>query len=137
MTERSGWEDLSGLLPESRGWMHSGVAVLSDGKVLCAHPEGHNLLVIDPSWCAETIPTSLTEMHSIVTGDATAKKSSPSPIPGTASSRIPPTRRLRRSLLARARSDPEQGRKRPLELECPPLLDYALESWRTAPTAES
>ncbi|BAS11066.1 NHL repeat-containing protein [Arthrobacter sp. Hiyo4] len=93
MTEVTGWEDLSGLLPESRGWMHSGVAVLGDGRVLCAHPEGRDLLVIDPSGRAETIPTSLTEMHSIFTCERDGEEVIAVADPGTASSRIPPTRR--------------------------------------------
>ena len=49
--------------------MHSGVAVLSDGRVLCAHPEGRDLLTIDPAGVTETIPTGLTEMHSIITSE--------------------------------------------------------------------
>ncbi|WP_104061661.1 hypothetical protein [Arthrobacter sp. 4R501] len=131
MTEVTGWEDLSGLLPESRGWMHSGVGVLSDGRVLCAHPEGHDLLVIDPSGGAETISTSLTEMHSIVTcerdGEEVIAVADPGhrfvEDPADASAYADHFSPGRAVILNRDGSVL-------LELECPPLLDYALESWR-------
>ncbi len=111
--------------------MHSGVGVLSDGRVLCAHPEGHDLLVIDPSGGAETISTSLTEMHSIVTcerdGEEVIAVADPGhrfvEDPADASAYADHFSPGRAVILNRDGSVL-------LELECPPLLDYALESWR-------
>lgn len=47
------------------GWMHSGIAVLPDGTVFVAHPQGHDLIRIEPSGSSRRIRTELTEMHSI------------------------------------------------------------------------
>lgn len=131
MTERSGWEDLSGLLPQSRGWMHSGVAVLSDGRVLCAHPEGRDLLVIDPSGCSETIPTSLTEMHSIVTCERDGEEVIAVADPGQRFVEDPADTSAYADHFSPGRAVIlNRDGSVLLELECPPLPDYALESWR-------
>src|SRR5690606_19412004 len=65
-TLNTAFEDISSFLPQSPGWMHSGVALLADGDLVCAHPEGHSLLRINLHEGTREIPTSLTEMHSIV-----------------------------------------------------------------------
>jgi DNA-binding beta-propeller fold protein YncE len=62
----AGWRDLSMQLPKTDGWMHSGVAVLADGRLVLAHPEGGRLLLISPGGRTEEVITPLTEMHSIV-----------------------------------------------------------------------
>lgn len=50
----------------SRGWSHSGIAVLADRSIVFAHPEGHRLVRVFPSGASGEIETPLTEMHSIV-----------------------------------------------------------------------
>lgn len=45
--------------------MHSGVAVMQDGRIACAHPEGHRLLLVDPVGPTTVVDTPLTEMHGI------------------------------------------------------------------------
>lgn len=61
----NGWYDLSEHLPETEGWMHSGVAVTSSSEMLVAHPEGHALLCISRDGAVRTVPVPLTELHSI------------------------------------------------------------------------
>jgi DNA-binding beta-propeller fold protein YncE len=63
----AGWHDLSSRLPSGDGWMHSGVAVLADGRLVVAHPEGGRLLLVSPDGGpTEVVATPLTEMHAIV-----------------------------------------------------------------------
>lgn len=125
------WQDLSGLLPQSRGWMHSGVAVLSDGRILCAHPEGHELLVIDPSGRVESLQTSLTEMHSIVTCERDGREVIAVADPGHRFVEDPadPSAYADHFAPGRAALLNRDGSVL-LELECPPLPDYATEQWR-------
>jgi len=61
-----GWSDLTTALPATDGWMHSGVAITADGTVVCAHPEGHALVVVPPDGSeAVVVPIDLTEPHGI------------------------------------------------------------------------
>lgn len=60
-----GWEDLSGSLPATQGWMHSGIAVDASGTIYCAHPEGHALLEIVSGESARIIPVPFPELHGI------------------------------------------------------------------------
>jgi hypothetical protein len=60
-----GWEDLTGSLPPTQGWMHSGIAVDASGTVYCAHPEGHALLEIVPGHSTRVIPVPFPELHGI------------------------------------------------------------------------
>jgi hypothetical protein len=129
--EVKGWEDLSGLLPQSRGWMHSGVAVLSDGRILCAHPEGRDLLVIDPSGRSETVPTSLTEMHSIFTCERDGLEVIAVADPGHRFVEDPADVSAYADHFAPGRAVILNGDGSVLlELECPPLPVYAKEQWR-------
>lgn len=125
------WQDLSSLLPKSRGWMHSGVAVLSDGRILCAHPEGHELLVIDPSGRVESLQTSLTEMHSIVTCERDGREVIAVADPGHRFVEDPadPSAYADHFAPGRAALLNRDGSVL-LELECPPLPVYATEQWR-------
>jgi hypothetical protein len=132
--EVSGWQDLSGLLPQSRGWMHSGVAVLSDGRILCAHPEGRKLLVIDPSGRVESLSTSLSEMHSIVTCERDGREVIAVADPGHRFVEDPADSSAYADHFAPGRAVIlNRDGTILLELECPPLPVYATERWR--PTA--
>lgn len=111
--------------------MHSGVAVLKDGSILCAHPEGHELLVIDPAGALETIPVSLTEMHSIVTGERGGHEVIAIADPGHRFVENPAdaTKYADHFAPGRAIILNRDGSVL-LELVCPPLPAYADESWR-------
>lgn len=61
------WTDLTSLLPNSSGWMHSGVAVTTDGTVHCAHPEGGALLSIPRDASIRITETDFAELHGIAT----------------------------------------------------------------------
>lgn len=60
-----GWEDLTGSLPATQGWMHSGIAVDATGTIYCAHPEGHALLKIVPGGSTRVVPVRFPELHGI------------------------------------------------------------------------
>jgi hypothetical protein len=129
--EVTGWEDLSRLLPRSRGWMHSGVDVLIDGRILCAHPEGHQLIVIDLAGHTETIPTPLTEMHSIVTSNRDGEEVIAVADPGHRFVEDPANAAAYADHFAPGRAVILNiDGSILLELDCPPLPAYALESWR-------
>lgn len=49
------------------GWQHSGIAAVSDGSVVFAHPEGGKLVRVFPDGEATEILTELTEMHGLAT----------------------------------------------------------------------
>ncbi|MHA7306070.1 NHL repeat-containing protein [Arthrobacter sp. TMN-49] len=57
------WPDYDG-----RGWQHSGIAVLQDGSVVFAHPEGRALVRVFTDGTFSEISTELTEMHSLLAG---------------------------------------------------------------------
>lgn len=59
------WHDHSDRLPQTDGWMHSGVAVTADGTIYCAHPDGHALVELAPNAPARTVPLALAELHGI------------------------------------------------------------------------
>jgi hypothetical protein len=61
------WELVPTGLEGSTGWMHSGIAVLTDGSLVVAHPEGRRMVRISTAGASSVIPTDLTEMHCIVT----------------------------------------------------------------------
>jgi hypothetical protein len=127
----NGWEDLSGLLPASRGWMHSGVAILGDGRILCAHPEGRQLLVMDPSGRFETIPTPLSEMHSIVTSNLSGAEVIAVADPGHRFVEDPANAAEYTDHFSPGRAVIlNRDGSILLELECPPLPAYAHGSWR-------
>jgi hypothetical protein len=127
----SKWHDLTSLLPETTGWMHSGVALLGDGQLLCAHPEGHALLRINPAGKVSEIPTTLTEMHSIVTaihrGSEVIAVADPGhrfvPHDAAQDSYTDFTRNGRAVLL-------DSEGVEILEMQCPALEVYADQSWR-------
>lgn len=66
----SDWRDLSGSLPSTTGWHHSGITVDED-IVYCAHPEGYALLAIEPEAPARVIPVPFAELHGIASGGCT------------------------------------------------------------------
>lgn len=65
MTGAAGWTDLTYRLPATDGWMHSGVAADSAGRIYVASPEGHGLLRLEVDGGCSTIPVDLTELHSM------------------------------------------------------------------------
>ncbi|CAN5286098.1 hypothetical protein BH09ACT8_BH09ACT8_53800 [soil metagenome] len=65
------WQRIDTGYDGGTGWQHSGIAVLPDGDVVVAHPEGHDLVRISGTGETVRIPTELTEMHCLtVTSDA-------------------------------------------------------------------
>lgn len=62
------WADLSGQLPDSRGWHHSGVHVDPEGRIHCAHPEGYALLTITPQGTTRRVDLDFAELHGIASG---------------------------------------------------------------------
>lgn len=60
------WERVRTGFDGGSGWLHSGIAALSDGSLIVAHPEGEQLVRIAPDGESLVIPTDLTEMHCIV-----------------------------------------------------------------------
>lgn len=61
-----GWEDLSALLPDTDGWMHSGMAVDENGVLYCAHPNGRALLRINlATGVSRAAQTEFSELHGI------------------------------------------------------------------------
>jgi hypothetical protein len=111
--------------------MHSGVALLRNGHLLCAHPEGRNLLVIDPAGRTESLPTELTEMHSIVTSERHGSEVIGVADPGHRFVENPadPSEYADHFAQGRAVILNRDGSIL-LELECPDLPAYETESWR-------
>lgn len=58
-----GWTRIATGHDDGSGWLHSGIAVLPDGDLLVAHPEGHDLIRLSPAGESVRIHTELTEMH--------------------------------------------------------------------------
>lgn len=64
--QKLSWTELWPDSAASPGWSHSGIAILHDGTVVFAHPEGGRLVFLDEkSGNTRTVQTELTEMHSI------------------------------------------------------------------------
>lgn len=111
--------------------MHSGVAILHDGGILCAHPEGRELLVINPSGGMENISTSLTEMHSIVTCERDGQEVIAVADPGHRFVEDPANTAKYADRFAPGRAVIlDRSGTVLLELGCPPLPAYAEEQWR-------
>jgi hypothetical protein len=64
------WARVSTGYDGGTGWLHSGIAVLGDGDLLVAHPEGRHLVRIPPSGESVRVHTDLTEMHCLVVAAA-------------------------------------------------------------------
>jgi hypothetical protein len=45
--------------------MHSGIPVLADGRLVCAHPEGRRLLILIPEAATAEVDTPCIELHGI------------------------------------------------------------------------
>jgi hypothetical protein len=54
-----------GALPQTRGWMHSGCEILADGRVVVAHPEGRQIILLGPDRTTEVVDVPVLEMHTI------------------------------------------------------------------------
>lgn len=59
------WQTVSTGDDGGRGWSHSGIAVLPDGTVMFAHPEGGRLVLLDSSGGPRAVDTPLLEMHGL------------------------------------------------------------------------
>jgi DNA-binding beta-propeller fold protein YncE len=59
------WEDLTSSLPRTPGWMHSGIAIESDGTIYCAHPDGAALVVMSPDSTRRIVTVPFAELHGI------------------------------------------------------------------------
>ncbi|SJM71796.1 hypothetical protein [Gulosibacter sp. 10] len=52
-------------LPKTDGWMHSGCAILGDGTVAVAHPEGRRLILSKEEGSSREVAVPALEMHTI------------------------------------------------------------------------
>lgn len=59
------WREFRLSQTPSPGWAHHDVAVLGDGSLIAAHPEGQRLVRIGPGDAKQQIETELTEIHGI------------------------------------------------------------------------
>lgn len=57
--------DPPGILPKTKGWMHSGCAITDDGTVVVAHPLGRRLLEFAPDGDCTEVEIPVLEMHTI------------------------------------------------------------------------
>jgi hypothetical protein len=69
------WQRIDTGYDGGTGWQHSGIAVLPDGDVLVAHPEGRDLIRIAAAGETHRISTELTEMHCLVVATGADRES--------------------------------------------------------------